>query len=227
MKLWAFVFWRSISWSWGWPYWGHNVHNHSCMNTITKGNSWHYQGSTLVDCWDKLWSKSGVMTENRRHAWPEDPNINSSHHPRRWEEPRSTTNPPSDTTIEEHPNILLRILSTYSQVLPSITFVHMLYMSSWKPIHSQFAHQSVIATVRDLILYHHEQGFTHISRVPLYSAIIAGVGYEVHWYITTGALPYVEWSEEWPWPGKAERKALILKTIRDWACEHKEHRTRR
>jgi hypothetical protein len=70
------------------------------------------------------------------------------------------------------------------------------YMSSWKPSHSQYTHQRVIGTFGDLITYHNEQGVTHISQVHSYSASIEGVGYDMHRYITTGALPYEEWSEE-------------------------------
>jgi hypothetical protein len=48
-------------------------------------------------------------------------------------------------------------------------------MSSRKPTHTQFAHKKVIATIGDLIQYYNERGLTHISRIPLYSAIIEGV----------------------------------------------------
>jgi len=77
-------------------------------------------------------------------------------------------------------------------------------MSSWRPTHSQYAHQRVVATFGDLIIYFHERGSTHISRALSFSAIIEGVGYEVHRYITTGALPYEEWSEERLWTDEEE-----------------------
>jgi len=35
--------------------------NHSCMNTITKGNLWQYQLSKAVAISDKLSSNRGVM----------------------------------------------------------------------------------------------------------------------------------------------------------------------
>jgi hypothetical protein len=85
--------------------------NHSCMKTITMGNSWHHQWSTSVVSGDKLSSKNGVMTEIERQPWPEEPIIKSSHRPRRWEEPSSSSNAHSDITSEEHLKILLRILS--------------------------------------------------------------------------------------------------------------------
>ena len=77
-------------------------------------------------------------------------------------------------------------------------------MCSWRPTHSQYAHQKVVATFGNLITYYNERGLTHISRTLLYPAIIKGVGYEVHRYITTGALCYEEWSEERPWTDEAE-----------------------
>jgi hypothetical protein len=82
------------------------------MNTITKGISWQYQWGTQVVLGDKLSSKNGVMTEYRRQAWPEELIIKSSHRPRRWKEPSSSSNPQSDITSEEHLKILLRIVST-------------------------------------------------------------------------------------------------------------------
>jgi hypothetical protein len=81
------------------------------MNTITKVNSWHYQWSTPVASGDKLSSNYGVMTANWRQAWPEEPIIKSSHRPRRWKEPSSSSNPHSDIISEEHLKILLTILS--------------------------------------------------------------------------------------------------------------------
>jgi len=87
--------------------------NHSCMNTITKGNSWHYQWSTPVVSGDKLSNNNGVMTENQSQTWTEDPIIKSSHCPRQWKESSSSSNPQSDITSEEHLKILLRILSTF------------------------------------------------------------------------------------------------------------------
>jgi hypothetical protein len=82
---------------------------------------------------------------------------------------------------------------------PYFLSVNTHYMSSWRPTHSQYAHRRVVATLRVLIHYYNERGLTHISQVLSYSAIIEGVGYEVHRYITTGALPYEERSEERPW----------------------------
>jgi len=94
--------------------------NHSYMNTITKGNSWQYRWSTLVDSGDKLASKNGIMTEIQRQAWPEEPIIKSSHRPRQWKEPSSCSNPQSDITSEEHLKISLRILSTLLSKITSL-----------------------------------------------------------------------------------------------------------
>jgi hypothetical protein len=69
-------------------------------------------------------------------------------------------------------------------------------MSSWRLTHFQYAHQRVVATFSDLIIYYNERGLTHISQTLCWSAIIEAVGYEVHSYVTTGALRYEEWSEE-------------------------------
>jgi hypothetical protein len=88
---------------------------HSCMNTITKGNSWHNQWSTSVASSDKLSSNNGVVTGNRRQAWPGDPVIKSSHRLRWLEEPSSRSNLQSDIINQEDHTILLRILSTYIQ----------------------------------------------------------------------------------------------------------------
>jgi len=83
-------------------------------------------------------------------------------------------------------------------------YVNTLCMNLWNPTHSQYIHQRVVATFRDLIPYYKEQGFTHISCILLYLAVIEGVRYEVQKYITTGALPYDEWSEERPCTDEAE-----------------------
>jgi hypothetical protein len=55
------------------------------------------------------------MMEIQRQTWPEEPIIKHSHRPRPWEEPSSSSNPPSDITSEEHLTILWRYLSTYIQ----------------------------------------------------------------------------------------------------------------
>ena len=77
-------------------------------------------------------------------------------------------------------------------------------MCSWKPTASLYAHQHLVATIGDTILYCNERGLTHISPRLLFLAIINNIGYEVHRYITTGALPYEEWSEERPWTDEEE-----------------------
>jgi hypothetical protein len=72
-------------------------------------------------------------------------------------------------------------------------------MSSWRPTSSQYAHQHLVGTIGKAILYCNERGLTHISPHILFLAIISGIGYDVHSYITTGLLPYEEWPEERPW----------------------------
>jgi len=74
-----------------------------------------------------------------------------------------------------------------------------LYMCLWRPTHSQYTQQRVVATLGDLIIYDDKQGSTHISEALFFSAIVEGVGYEVHRYMTIGLLPYEEWSEQQPW----------------------------
>jgi len=80
----------------------------------------------------------------------------------------------------------------------------MLCMSLWRPTHSQYAHQRVVVTFGDLIVYYNERGLTNISQGLLYSAITEGVWYKVQRYINTSALPYEEWSKERPWTDEEE-----------------------
>jgi hypothetical protein len=77
-------------------------------------------------------------------------------------------------------------------------------MCFWRPTHFQYAHQRVVATFGDLIVYYNYPGLTHISRILSYLAILTGVGYEVHRDITPSPLPNVEWSEEPPSTDEAE-----------------------
>jgi hypothetical protein len=77
-------------------------------------------------------------------------------------------------------------------------------MSLWRPTHSQYAQQQLVGTIGEAILYCNAQGLTHISPHLLFLAIISDIGYEVHRYITTGQLPYKEWSDERPWTDEAE-----------------------
>jgi len=165
MKLRAVIHLGLISWSWGWPHRERNVQNHSCMNTITIGNSWHYQGSTPVDSSVRLSSKNGVMTQNWRQVWPAESIIKSLHRPRRWEEPSSSCNPQPDITSQKHLKILLRTKSTYSKCRPYFTYVNMPHIRSWRPTHSQYSHQRVVETFGALISYYNKQCSTCLSRV--------------------------------------------------------------
>jgi hypothetical protein len=73
-----------------------------------------------------------------------------------------------------------------------------LYMCSWKQTASQYAHQELVATIGDTIIFCNKRGLTHISPHLLFLAIINDIGYDIQRYITTGQLPYEEWSEELP-----------------------------
>jgi len=77
-------------------------------------------------------------------------------------------------------------------------------MCSWKPTASQYAHQQVVKTIGDAIVYCNEQGSTHISPHYLFLAIINNIGFEVHQYITTGLLLFEELSYEQPWTDEEE-----------------------
>jgi hypothetical protein len=77
-------------------------------------------------------------------------------------------------------------------------------MSLWKPTHSQYADQRIVASFGEFMQYYNERGFTHISSTISNLAIVEGVGYEVHRYITTCELPYKEWSEKRPWTDREE-----------------------
>jgi len=77
-------------------------------------------------------------------------------------------------------------------------------MCSSRLTHFQYAHQRVVATFGNLIQYYNERGLINISWALSYSAIIEGLEYEVHRFITTSALPYEEWSEEWLWTDEEE-----------------------
>jgi len=85
-------------------------------------------------------------------------------------------------------------------------------MRSNKLTHSQFARQQVVETFSDLIYYSNERGSTNISQILLYSAIIDDIRCDVHWYSSTGFLPFDEFSEEPAWMVEVEWKALILNT---------------
>ena len=130
--------------------------------------------------------------------------IKSSHRPRRWKEPSSSSNPQSDITSEEHLQILLGILSIPLQLRLYSRFITTPCMCSWKPTASQYAHQRLIGTIGDTILYCKEQSLTHISPHLLFFAIINNIRYNVHRYVTTGQLHYEEWSEERLWTDEEE-----------------------
>lgn len=73
------------------------------------------------------------------------------------------------------------------------------YMCTFKPTHSQYAHQRVVATIRDQTSFFDQWRSTHVSWDISYYAVILGNGYNVHQYITTRLLPFKVFSEERPW----------------------------
>jgi len=152
--------------------------------------------------WDQPSSKNGVLMEIRRQAWHEEPIINSSHHPRRWEEPSSSSILQSEVTSKE--NIIKNSIYLDSKLLPYFSYVNTLYMCSSRLKHSQYSPQRVVASFGDQIQYYNEWGFCYISRAVSYLASTGVVGHEVQRNITTGMSPYEEWSKEWPWPDEGE-----------------------
>jgi len=69
---------------------------------------------------------------------------------------------------------------------------------------SQYAHQAVVEVIGDQLRYFEERRLIHIYRVVSLYTIILGIEYDVHWYITTGLLPFEEFSEECPWMDEEE-----------------------
>jgi hypothetical protein len=69
---------------------------------------------------------------------------------------------------------------------------------------SQYARQQIVGTIGEGILFCNERGLTHISPYLLFLAVISNIGYDVHRYITTGLLPFEEWSDERPWTDEEE-----------------------
>jgi len=53
----------------------------------------------------------------------------------------------------------------------------MYYTSSWNPTASQYAHQWVVEAFGDHIQNDTKWGFTHITQILLYTAVIHGMGY--------------------------------------------------
>jgi hypothetical protein len=77
-------------------------------------------------------------------------------------------------------------------------------MCSFKLTQSQYAHKAIIENIVDQIQFFNQRCLTHISRKFSYYAFIVGISYEVHQYITTGLLPFEEFSDERPWMDKEE-----------------------
>ena len=77
-------------------------------------------------------------------------------------------------------------------------------MCSLKLTQSQYAHQVVVETVGEQIAYFNEQRLIHICRVLSFYVNILSIEYDVHSYITTGLLPFEEFSEERLWTDEEE-----------------------
>ena len=72
-------------------------------------------------------------------------------------------------------------------------------MCSFKLTQSQYAHKAVVETIGDQIRYFSERRLTHICRTRFLYVVILGIEYDVHRYITTGLLPFEQYSEEPLW----------------------------
>jgi len=82
------------------------------------------------------------------------------------------------------------------------------YMPGQRLTQSQYTHQKNIKHFGDLIVQLDNQALTHISRVVGLFIIRIGIGDPLNRYISTGLLPYEEYSEDWFFPSKAEFSAL-------------------
>ena len=81
-------------------------------------------------------------------------------------------------------------------------------MCSKRLTQSPLAHQEVVRTFGGPVFYCNKQGLTHISHIPSYSAILDGIAYDMNQYITTGLLPFEEFSEHQPRTDEKEWRAL-------------------
>jgi len=64
---------------------------------------------------------------------------------------------------------------------------------------SQYAHQAVVEIIGYQLRYFEEWRLIHIYRAVSLDTIIPGIEYDVHRYITSGLLPFEEFSEEPLW----------------------------
>ena len=78
-------------------------------------------------------------------------------------------------------------------------------MCSTRLTQSQYAHQAVVETIGDQLQYFKDRHLIHINRTVLLYTVILGIEYDVHRYITTGLLPFEEFSEERPWTDEEKR----------------------
>ena len=78
-----------------------------------------------------------------------------------------------------------------------------LYMPGHRLTRSQYAHQKNVEHFGDLIVQLDEQTLTHTSCVVWHVAISIGIGYPVHRYVSTGLLPFENYSDACLFPGEA------------------------
>jgi len=127
--------------------------NHSWMNTITKGNLWHYHRSTPVVPEISYQAIMVSWRQNWRQAWPEEPIMKSSHCPRQCNEPSSSSNPQLDITSKEHLKIVSTILSTIQNYFPILS---PRIRNVWV-----CGHQHILSM--------HTQGLSQLSAISLYT----------------------------------------------------------
>jgi len=76
-----------------------------------------------------------------------------------------------------------------------------LYMPGSKLAKYQYAHKKNVETFRDFIFDLQERRSIHISRIIIQYAILKGIGYKEHQYLSTGLLPFLEFSADCLFPG--------------------------
>lgn len=76
------------------------------------------------------------------------------------------------------------------------TLIKISHMCYNKLTPSQYAHQKVVETFGDHIMFYNEWGWTHTSRIVSYPTVKEGIEYYIGRYITTGLVPFEGFSEE-------------------------------
>jgi len=104
---------------------------------------------------------------------------------------------------EDDLKILLRILYIQtSQLLLYFIPMTSLYMAGLRLTPSQYAHQKNVETFGYLIFDLPEHRLIHISCIIFQYAILRGIGYEVHQYLSIVLLHFEEFSEDHFFPAE-------------------------